>query len=293
MSTVKDYKDFIKAHNNKNCPSITGKKKAELKALAESLGYIEPAKKAPAKKAVVKKEPAKKEPVKKAVVKKAVVKKEPVKKEPVKKEPEKKEPVKKSVRIPPTKYAFEPERDLKYGRTLDDWEGYAPYYYGNFAEYDVGMLDIIRKVDWDQYNNGVYFYSGGVDPVLVDKNKTYEENRQIAYNKVYKDYKRLQIEYEKNCRDKFTNKRTKKQCNDLFKHLNPNIFAFTEALEFWKKDPARLKILKDKFSTIYNRYKKLPPIPKNLSPYKGKIPPYNGNRYVNLVGHKDRADPMR
>ena len=70
---VKDYKDFIKAHNNKNCPSITGKKKAELKALAESLGFKEddvktterktaPAKKEPAKKEPAKKAPAKKEP---------------------------------------------------------------------------------------------------------------------------------------------------------------------------------------------------------------------------------------
>ena len=60
---VKDYKDFIKAHNKKNCPSITGKKKAELKALAESLGFIDSdVKKAPVKKAPVKKAPEKKEP---------------------------------------------------------------------------------------------------------------------------------------------------------------------------------------------------------------------------------------
>ena len=71
---VKDYKDFIKAHNSKNCPSITGKKKAELKALAESLGFIESDVKtterkiAPAKKAPAKKAPAKKAPVKEPTI---------------------------------------------------------------------------------------------------------------------------------------------------------------------------------------------------------------------------------
>jgi len=64
MSTVKDYKKFIQAENKKNCPSISGKKKAELKRLATNLGYKEPEKKAKVKKA-----PAKK---------KAVVKKKPV-----------------------------------------------------------------------------------------------------------------------------------------------------------------------------------------------------------------------
>ena len=84
---VKDYKDFIKAHNNKNCPSITGKKKAELKILAESLGF---------------KEDDIKTTERKAPVKKAVVKKEPAKKEPAKKEPAKKAPAKKAVVKPPT-----------------------------------------------------------------------------------------------------------------------------------------------------------------------------------------------
>ena len=69
---VKDYKDFIKAHNKKNCPSVTGKKKAELKVLAESLGFKEndiktvERKKAPTKKAPTKKAPTKKAPTKKA-----------------------------------------------------------------------------------------------------------------------------------------------------------------------------------------------------------------------------------
>ena len=79
MSTVKDYKKFIQAENKKKCPTITGKKKAALKVLAESLGFKEPEKKAKPKKAVVK---APKKAPKKAPVKKAPVKKEPVKKEP-------------------------------------------------------------------------------------------------------------------------------------------------------------------------------------------------------------------
>ena len=88
MSTVKDYKKFIQAENKKRCPTISGKKKADLKRLAESMGYKEPEKKAPAKKAPAKKAPAKKAPAKKAVVKKEAIKKPVVKKAPEKKKPE-------------------------------------------------------------------------------------------------------------------------------------------------------------------------------------------------------------
>ena len=89
MSTVKDYKKFIQAENKKRCPTISGKKKADLKRLAESIGYKEPEKKAPAKKAPAKKAPAKKAVVKKEAIKKPVVKKAPEKKKPEKKKPEK------------------------------------------------------------------------------------------------------------------------------------------------------------------------------------------------------------
>lgn len=61
---VKDYKDFIKAHNASKCPTISGKKKAELKVLAESLGFKESDIKTTERKTAPKK----------AVVKKAVVK---------------------------------------------------------------------------------------------------------------------------------------------------------------------------------------------------------------------------
>ena len=75
---VKDYKDFIKAYNASKCPSVTGKKKAELKVLAESLGFTESdikttERKTAPKRAVIK-------APKTAVVK--APKKAPVKKEP-------------------------------------------------------------------------------------------------------------------------------------------------------------------------------------------------------------------
>lgn len=66
---VKDYKDFIKAHNKKNCPSITGKKKAELKALAESLGFVDSDVKTTERKTTERKTTERKTPAKKAVVK--------------------------------------------------------------------------------------------------------------------------------------------------------------------------------------------------------------------------------
>ena len=242
MSTVKDYKKFIQAQNKKNCPSITGKKKAELKKLAVELGYIEPAKKAPVKKAPAKKAPAKKAPAKKQLV-----------------------------RL--TKWAFEPKRDLKH--THGVYDGKTLYYFDSGYEAQFGMTDFITRIDGD-----------------VHKNKSYKQNRQTAYNKVYKDYKSIQMEYEKNCRDEFTNKRSEKICNDLFKHLNPKMFTFAEALEFWKKDPLKLKKLKDTYKTTYNKFKNLPELPKNIPPYKGKIPPYDGDRYANLVGHKDKKSAL-
>ena len=47
MPTVEAYKDFIRKHKEKNCPSYSNKKKEQLKRLAERLGYE--AKKAPKK----------------------------------------------------------------------------------------------------------------------------------------------------------------------------------------------------------------------------------------------------
>ena len=276
MSTVKELKQYIKNNKPSGCRPYSKLKRNEILKLAKELGYIEPEKKAPAKKSPVKKEPAKKAPVKKEPEKKEVVKKAPAEKEVVKKEV-----VKKS----PEKYAFEPERNIKNYNIK--WEGYAPYYWISSSHYEVGLIDIIRKID-REYRE----YYGYEPTVLVNKNKTYEQNRQIAYDKVYKDYKTIQIEYEKNCRDKFTNKRTKKDCNDMFKHLNPTMFAMAEALEFFKKDPHRIKVLKDMFSNLYKDYKNLPPLPKNIPIYKGKIPSYDGYRYEKLVGHKDKINPM-
>jgi len=59
MPTVEAYKDFIRKHKEKNCPSFSNKKKEQLKQLAERLGYTAPVKKKPVKE-MKKKEPPKK-----------------------------------------------------------------------------------------------------------------------------------------------------------------------------------------------------------------------------------------
>jgi hypothetical protein len=99
MSTVKNYKDFIKLQKRERCPTVTGKRKAALKTLAESLGFTEAeTKRAPATKRArtTKKAEVNRAEFKKAVAKKAEVKKEEVKRAIVKKAPAKKAEAKKA-----------------------------------------------------------------------------------------------------------------------------------------------------------------------------------------------------
>ena len=73
MPTVIDYKNYIRTHKEANCPAYSKLRKAELKRVAKSLGYVEEE-----KKTVVKPTEEKKTVVKpKPVVKKTVVKSKP------------------------------------------------------------------------------------------------------------------------------------------------------------------------------------------------------------------------